>query len=348
MEEFMEIENNIISMDTYKYYISSKKELKDVLEKIKGKKIVDENRTIEDCGVNFIKNLLGCDWGRSIVVTYSDAQMDFIKSKYLSNYFKENIKELLNGLMSDEVRNLLDSDKDINQMDEKEIKLLNDTIDEYYNNGGKTKKPNISGYFLTYLYKLDGNGVTSFIKNNIDGESIARHILLTSGLNDRASYYSGRGVMSCDLNTDHLCEIFIKLFRLDSEYAFNFVNMVYDMKTLGATEFINSFIRLGINKFKYQKRNKEDSNISFDGVEDEARFGVAFGTIMSSMYGKDEDYQIEASKQMKLSFLYKIRNTFVSIKNELIQTKIDEILNKDLDWNEYYGWGPYGRYYKRR
>jgi len=339
--------DNIISREKYDYYRNYLGYEK-FLEKVKGKKLVEEDNTIEDCGVNFIKNLLDHDWGRSIVVTYSNAQRVFIKSKYLSNYFKENIKELLNGLMSDEVRILLDSDKDINQMNEKEIKLLNDTIDEYYNNGGRTKKPNISGYFLTYLYKLDGIGVTSFIKNNIDGESIARHILLTSGLNDRASYYSGRGVMSCDLNADHLCEIFVKLFRLNSEYAFNFVNMVYDMKTLGATEFINSFIRLGGNKFKYHKRNKEESNISIDGVNDEARFGVAFGIIMSSMYEKDDNYQIEASKQMKLSFLYKIRNTFVSIKNELIQARIDEIVNKDLDLDDYYGWGPYGRYYKRR
>ena len=339
--------DNIISREKYDYYRNYLGYV-GFLEKVKGKKLVEEHNTIEDCGVNFIKNLLDHDWGRSIVITYSNVQMDFLKSKYLSNYFKENIKELLNGLMPDKVRNLLDSDKDINQMDEKEIKLLNDTIDEYYSNGGRAKKPNISGYFLTYLYKLDGNGVTSFIKNNIDGESIARHILLTSGLNDRASYYSGRGVMSCDLNADHLCEIFVKLFRLDSEYAFNFINMVYDMKTLGATEFINSFIRLGGNKFKFQKRNKEESNISLDGANGDERFGVAFGTIMSSMYAKDEDYQIEASKQMKLSFLYRIRNTFVSIKNELIQARIEEIVNKDLDWDEYYGWGHNGRYYKRR
>ena len=339
--------DNIISKEIYDYYWNYLG-YEEFLEKVKGKKLIDEYSTIEDCGVNFVKKLLGRDWGRSIVVTHGNAEMDFIKSKYLSNYFKENIKELLNGSMSDEVRNLLGSDKDINQMDENEIKLLNDAIDEYYNNGGRTVKPNLSGYFLTYLYKLDGNGVTSYIKNNIDGEDIARHILLTSGLNDRASYYSGRGLMHCDLNDNNLCEIFVKLFRLDSEYAYNFVNMVYDMKTLGATEFINSFIRLGINKFKYQERKRDESNISLDDINGDKRFGVVVGTILSSFGRSDEELQYELSKQMKLSFLYKIRNTFVSIKNELIQAKIDEIVDKDLSKEGYFGWNPYGRYPKRR
>ena len=75
--------------------------------------------------------------------------------------------------------------------------------------------------------------------------------MITSGLNPRASYYSGRGVMYCDLNPDNLTAIFSKLLKIDTKFALNFVKMVLDMKTLGATEFINSFTSLGINNFEY-------------------------------------------------------------------------------------------------
>lgn len=36
--------------------------------------------------------------------------------------------------------------------------------------------------------------IISFTKNNVDRRELASHILQTCGLNDRASYYSGRGL----------------------------------------------------------------------------------------------------------------------------------------------------------
>lgn len=331
--------DNIISKEMYDNYRRNSCYMV-FLDKVKGKKLIDEYSIIEDCGVHFVKKLLDSDWGRSIVVTHDKYDMDFIKSKYLSDYFKENIRELLNGSMTDEVRNLLNGDNDINQMNENEIKLLNDAINEYYDNGGRTEKPNLSGYFLTYLYKLDGIGVASYIKNNIDGEDIARHILLTSGLNDRASFYSGRGVMSCDLSEDNLTEIFNKLLKLDSNYALCFIDMVCDMKTLGATEFINSFIRFGRNKFKYEKSINNESNISFDGVNNNERFGVAVGTILSSFGRRDDDYQISASRQMKKNFLFKIGCILMNMK-----------IDRDIMDKYYSGWRnpyDYDKYPKRR
>lgn len=338
-------ENNVINFETYDYYIHSIRRIgyEKFFEKIKDKKIVDKNMIIDNCGIYYINGLLNGDWGRSIVVNYSEEQLEFIKSKCLSNYFKEGIKELFSGVMVREIENILNSDKDINQMEENEIKILKDAIFNYYNNNENIKS-NVSKYFLSYLYKLDGNGVISFIKNNIDSEDIVRRILLTSGLSDRASYYSGRGVMYCDLNENNLATIFFKLLRLDENYALNFIEMVCDMKTLGATEFINSFINLGINKFEYDTKNIEESNVSIDDVYDLARNMVALGSLFSSFYKKDDDYQISESSLMKVAFLKKIKNDLKKYDVKQIDKMYEKIYEQEFIYYDQEDYWDYRRY----
>ena len=312
----METKNNKISMEEYRYYVNAL-DLKDALERLKGKCIYSEN--IEDCGVNFVKDLLKRDWGRSIVYTYTKRELDFIKSKYLSDYFKDSIKELLNNttIITKEIEDILNSSKDINQMSEEEVKMLKDAISEYYRIYTKSPKPNISGIFVSYLFKLDGNGVTSFIKNNINREAIASQILLTSGLNDRASFYSGRGVMYCDLNEQNLVAIFGKLLKLETCYAIAFVDMVYQMNTLGATEFINTFMSFASNGFKNDTPQNKESNISLNGAYEEARDTVAFVSIFSAVSrGNDTAYQISASETMKHLFISRIRPVLMEIDQE--------------------------------
>ena len=52
--------------------------------------------------------------------------------------------------------------------------------------------------------------------------------------------------------------------------------MVRKMETLGATEFINSFIGFANKGFKSDSLKTENSNISLDGVHGEARDTIAF------------------------------------------------------------------------
>jgi len=338
----METKNNIISKDTYRQYVSSEMEFKDIVEKLKGKIVEDEYSTIEDCAVDFVGNLLWRDWGKTIVYTYNKKELDFIKSKYLSDYFKDSISELLSGTMSKEIADILNSDKDINQMSEENIKTIYEAILKYYHINRKSPKPNISSEFLTYLYKLNGDGISLFLKNNIDGENIARQILLTSGLNDRASYYSGRGVMYCDLNEKNLVAIFEKLLKLDISYAVEFVEMVRKMETLGATEFINSFIDFANKGFKSNTSKTEGSNISLEGVHGEARDAVAFTSIFSTMSrGNDRDYQVRASEEMKHSFISRIRPILIKINPEFKNNYRQNFDSYDQVFNSY-------RYRKRR
>ena len=304
-EEYSNIKDNIDSM-------TSEEELIETHKKLIGRNMKSSYYEIKDCGVDFIRILLSLDWGRSIVYDYTDGAKSFIQSKYLSDYFKNSIKKLFpNASIED-----LNSDKLINDMSEEDIRSIYHMITEYLHNTDK-RESNISYHILNYLFKLNGNGVTSFIKNNMNNRDIANHILLTSGLSDRASYYSGRGVG--DLDAYNLAAIFNKLLTLDKKYAIEFVKMVNKMKTLGATEFIITFKNFANNNFEANDLDIEESNNSLEGLYDRSRDVVAFLSVYMTMErGNDIEYQISASDAIK--------ELFLSLINDSLDTLYPEIL----------------------
>lgn len=145
---------------------------------------------IVDGGVKLVVDLFERDNGKGSVYNYSFSESEFIKSTYLSNYFKDSIKQLLGNDIDNELANILSSDKDINDMDEAEIKIIEENLDRFYSDPEYKPVSNVSASFMTYLYKLDGDGVTSYIKNNIPKDKIAWQIMFTAGLNPSAEHYS--------------------------------------------------------------------------------------------------------------------------------------------------------------
>lgn len=322
-----EYRNTILKIDQWTNFYDCERIIEDH-KKLCGTSCKDND--VEDCGVAFLEHFLSYDWGRSKVYNYSKEAEEFLQSEYLSNYFKERLKSMFEEmdktaggeyLYTPEMAAILNSSKTINEMDENEINYIFFCLKIYVadNNKYKYKYKSIMGKKIYYtfqqlLYKLNGEGVLSFIKNSIGSRGLAVQLLKTSGLSDRASYYSGRGVNDGDLNENNLVSIFNKLLKLDIAYATNFVEMVHKMKTLGATEFITTFINFAINGFKTESLIIEDSNISFDGFYGPARDTVAFISILSSMSrGNNQDYQIMASEQMKNSFMSRIRPILQSI-----------------------------------
>ena len=89
MDDFNYLKRNMDSSDIN--YIT------DCHKKLIGKKAQDKYSKINDCGVEAIRYLLKIDWGRSIVYEYEKGAIDFMKSRYLSNYINNsNINYKLN------------------------------------------------------------------------------------------------------------------------------------------------------------------------------------------------------------------------------------------------------------
>ena len=280
-----------------------------------------------DAGLYLVGNLLIRDRDKLFAYNYSFSENEFIKSSHLSNYFKTSIKQLLEKNIDERLINVLNNGKDINDMGEEEIKLIKDTLDKFYSSPEYKPVSNVSIHFMTYLYKLDGEGVTSYIKHNIPHRVIAYQFMLTSGLNPRAEYYSGRGVNTGDLNAEHLAMIFNKLCVLDKEYALEFVKMVNDMKTLGATEFIESFYLFASNEFKNLNGANINSNISFGNLDNESGIGIAFGVIMSQKPSSNKYYQTYITERIKAEFMLNIKKKLVEISqgNQKIISRIRQL-----------------------
>ncbi len=308
------IEYVTASYEEYGEALSGIKELKkcedfcEYLHKLSGKKYSVRSLML-DLGLIFADNVLSIDYGRSKPMDNNEEEYKFIYSKDLSDYFKNVILSIIpDNMMTKKAYTALSSDKLINDMSEGEIKGIYSVLDKFYKTKESKEQPYVKGILTTYLYKLDGKGVISYIKHNICSHDLAKHILLTSGLLDRASYYSGRGVRYGDLNKTHLKAIFLKLNKLDPEYGKEFVELVKAMPTLGATEFINSFKRFGNNGFAMNENVVEKSNASLDGLHGEARDAVALISVISMLSrGNDRDEQERETRYIRNDFLDSIK-----------------------------------------
>lgn len=332
-ENFSDIKESAVQFEESEAYYSRALSLVDtydhkgrigVHQHLVGKTYTDDEGWIIDYGVKYVTNYFDCEWGRLNVYKYSTDEMEFIRSKYLSDYFKTSILSAIelfkDDYLIDEYNmlvSILSSNKMISEMSEEEIKVIKMSIDKYYNNPRRPKKTSVMGYFITYLYKLEGKGVSAYIKNNIDNDDIAHHIIERSGLNYRSSFYSGRGINCGDMDTDKLVAIFNKLLAIDSEYALSFVEMVLHMKTLGATEFIESFKRLAARGFKFESLCVSDSNVSLDGAYGEDRHTVAMASIFSIIGSNtNQEYEVIGAESLKRSFIYQISNVLAEINSE--------------------------------
>lgn len=268
---------------------------KSLIGKVYGKNI--------DCAIRFISKLFAISYGQNYPYSYTKGASDFIKSKYLSDYFKAEIKKVIKD--SDNIIDSLDSVKLINDMCEKEIKEIMDAINKYYKHRDGTDKSELLRFFEAYLYNLDGKGVISYLKNNIHPRNTAFYILESSGVCSEAGYLSGRGANLRDLNDEHLIAIFNKLLVLDINYALEFVKMVDGMEILGGTEFIETFHRFVRNKFVNVESDISTNNISLEGLHGGTRDIVAVASIISAK-NRNRESEITLTKLIKSRFMQSI------------------------------------------
>lgn len=258
---------------------------------------------IDDCGVDILKSFLTYDRYNTYDF-YKCHGNAFVQSEYLSNYFKESLKEFfLDERISERVVNALESEKTFNEMDARDIKAINTYVNAYKNN---KHGDNVSEIFLNYIMKLDGEGPKTFVKEYIDKRIIIDDILSTSHMSSRASYYSGRGVTCSDLNSDILINIFKKLYRLDKKYAIEFIKMISKMETLEATPFIENLYEFANNGFKIEGLKIKNDNVSLDGVYDNARDLVLLSSLCSFNKSKDRGHDISISNDIKERFIWMV------------------------------------------
>ncbi len=110
-------------------------------------------------------------------------------------------------------------------------------------------------------------------------------------MSSRPEYYSGRGAILSDLNSELLEMIHEGIRReIGEKAAKNFVQMVADIDALSATFFLNSLYGLEASGWKWKKRSKKAEALDHVdvGPDSPARFGIGMATLGSWMFGGSE------------------------------------------------------------
>lgn len=132
----------------------------------------------------------------------------------------------------------------------------------------------------------------------------AREIVRSVGMSDRPEYYSGRGATTSDLDGDKLYAIYQKITKeLGTKQADAFVTMVKKLKTLSATNFLNSLYTLERCEWA-ENISFHESNIDI-GPDGPGREAIAFATLAEALSGGSHTRR-DDTEYIKSSFLRKV------------------------------------------
>lgn len=315
-EEFSKIINESYSMNC--------DELIELHSSLIDKNYVNYLGDKSDCGILFIYELLDCYYGKSIAVDYPKNYTQFFNSTYFSNYIKNFIKEKVNiSTKSKLLQDSINSDRNLNEFTEEEFYEINESL----------KEVGYSNLLTVLSFELDSKGAIEFLNNKVDSDTVIRRIITTSGLSDRPEFYSGRGTMLSDLNSDMLNLIYKKIARLDLNKGLNMAKMTLEMETLGATEFLENLYLLAANNYDLEKIKLSSDNVSFGNSRGNSMFAIALASLASSL----SSTRIDATLSIKECFI-----------NKLPEEVINNIDLEKINYGNEYGspW-KYPRVYKR-
>lgn len=98
-------------------------------------------------------------------------------------------------------------------------------------------------------------------------------------MSTRPEYYSGRGAILCDLNSDILQGIYLGIKeKFGDEPAENYVKMVEGIKVISATTFLQELYSLFYNKWKYTTKENDECGISVPKDKD-GNYDIMHGMI---------------------------------------------------------------------
>ena len=270
--------------------------------------------------------------------------LKFIKSKYLSNYMKKNLIELSTysrKCFSDKAIEALNSNKDFKDMSPEEIKEIYYSYDRYYEhrrNEAPDLPSNMGAYFNKLLLNLKNEGVKELILENDDlREYYVEYLFFSNNIIHMASFYSGLGVRSSDLNYKHLSSFYYQLKRISDKWAKEFVKLVQGIDILGASQFINAFDKFAKDGFTCMKNKSDDNDKKNDRLSKEQQEAVSIMGFIAS-FGKKTEDNIRDTELMKNDFLRNIGYKTVEERKRIAKIrKINREMKKlmqEQEWSD--------------
>ena len=242
---------------------------------------------------------------------FSEIDEEFIKSSFLSSEFKEEIYLTLKDYdCPDELKELLNGDKDFNDFTKEEIELIMN-----FNVPEDNREWHEHHLYLIddYLFVLDGVGVVQYIKEKY-GDTLPIEMLTRSNVSSSAFYYSGYGVDYSILGEGHLFSLYRKFVEYYPDKVEEFISLVNSIDLITPTEFVNNymiFVRNGLNSNFMLKKG----NISIEGLDGNKR--DALGPIsMFSLFDSRESKDAEYSRKLEKDHSDRIKKDFEKMVND--------------------------------
>ena len=116
-------------------------------------------------------------------------------------------------------------------------------------------------------------------------------IIYECGMSSRPEYYSGRGAITCDLNSKQLFKFHSLIKAHHGEKAATaFVDMVEDMPNMNATDFLNNCYRLAYGGWKWEKKSAKKNGHDIP-KDKNGNYDIEMGklSIMSAIMNKGRD-----------------------------------------------------------
>ena len=287
----------------------------DIFEYLKDKKTEKRNyprepRAIENAHLDFLRIALDRIYFDPF---YNKGTEEFLKSDYLSEELKKEINDVLNGNCSEDLMELLTSEKRFQEFSKEEIKeignSLHRTCDKLSNEQKKKKCGEIYEIYDDYIFVIDGIGPIEYTKEK-NGAELPIIMLEKTSLPSHASYYSGYGVDSRYLGEKHLFSLYKKFAKFYPDKKEEFVKMVENIRRLTPTEFVTNYLSFVRNGLDSNFKNK-NGNISVDGLHAETRDLVGALSIFSLFHNESDN---DRSDELERHFL--IRNEFFKMIDE--------------------------------
>ena len=208
-------------LEKVRYGSDSLEEAIDIFEYLKDKRTVETELfrgkvPVEYPHIKFLSYILNSTIS-DFAAGFSESDEEFLQSEYLQNQLKIEISRMLKN-SSQELMELVNSDKNIKDFSKEELKEIIGTLDNIGKSLEGEEKEFYEDFhyiFEDYLFELGGQGPVEYTKE-IHGRELPKEMLERSNVRSMPSYYSGYSVDSGLLGERHLFSLYKKFSLTES------------------------------------------------------------------------------------------------------------------------------------
>lgn len=240
---------------------------------------------------------------------YPKAVEEFFLSDYFSYIIKDILKDQIN---KEESKELLEKDILFNDYTSKELSIISRGIHKSNVRANNGDIIDFNKLLTNYLFLLDGEGPTEYIKSKYDRRTLAKELLEHTGLYAIPMYYSGCGVNRKHFSEEHIFSLYKKFIKYFPDKKEIYIELVNKVPGLAPSNFVSSYLKFIYNKFEIDFEQKNSYN-----KDDETSSNRTYKTVSLS----EKNLHKKDSTELDWDTHFDILNNFLEMIEEKVKQK---------------------------